>query len=79
MKYIGMPDCGYKKKEKDNKGFWDRWTGCYDRTMSGDWVALAAIVRNFHDCKYVTVCGILNICNGVVSIGNVDGRRYESY
>lgn len=45
MKYIGMPDCGYKEKEKDNKGFWDRWAGRYDRTISGDKNTYARIVN----------------------------------
>ena len=30
---------------KDNKGFWDRWAGRYDRFMSGDKDTYARIVN----------------------------------
>lgn len=32
-------------KEKDNKGFWDRWAGCYDMAMSGDKDTYARILN----------------------------------
>lgn len=32
-------------KEKDNKGFWDRWAGRYDRVMSGDKDTYARILN----------------------------------
>lgn len=33
---------------KDNKGFWDRWSGRYDRLMSGDrntYIQIANLIK----------------------------------
>lgn len=62
-------------KEKDNKGFWDRWAGRYDRVMSGDRDTYARILnrmkkrlnRNMNVLELACGTGILS----VQLVGNV--------
>lgn len=61
---------------KDNKGFWDRWSGRYDRLMSGDkdsYTRIANLIkRRLNKNMYVLelACG-----TGILYVqGNVKGE-----
>lgn len=66
------------KGVKDNKGFWDRWAGRYDRLMSGDKDTCARIVNRIKKKLNRNMVVLELACGTVINIAcGLDTRVYR--
>lgn len=68
--------------KKDNKGFWDRWAGRYDRFMSGDKDTYARILNRMKKKLNRNMVVLELACGtGILSVqlaGNVSRKRVRT-